>query len=290
MGLRSPEQLEQVADGEAGRRKDRFLHDLRDLRAAFVGLLVEILLVQDADDMVQVLVIHGYPGKPGVAEQVRRFLDGRRVLDRGHVHPGSHDIRCVLVVELDRRANQFSLILLDVALGLRLIDDGHQFLFNLVFLPFGFHQFAEQLPPQGEQEIQRLQDDHQHTDRRAHRHGELFRLLLGKGLGPDFTDKKDHHCHHDGCDRCGEIFFPGQDPCCKQKGGDCRRHDIHQVVADQYGSNQGVIFFQQGERDLRPFLPGAFHRLQLYPVACGESRFRRGKEGGKRDTQNQGKP
>ena len=76
MGLRSPEQLEQVADGEAGRCKDRFLHDLRDLRAALVGLLVEILLVQDADDMVQVLMIHGYPGKPGVAEQVRSFLDG----------------------------------------------------------------------------------------------------------------------------------------------------------------------------------------------------------------------
>ena len=67
-------------------------------------------------------------------------------------------------------------------------------------------------------------------------------------------------------------------------------HDIHHIVPDQYGRQQRIIFLQQGQRALRLFLPGTFHRLQPHAVGSGKSRFRRGKESGEEYTQNQGKP
>ena len=209
VGLARPEQLQQVADGQAGRREHRLLHDLRDVGDALVGHLVEILLMQDTDDMVQVLVIDRNPGEPGVAERVRGLFNRRVVLQGGHVHPGRHDVRRVLVVELDGGTDQFALFLLDVALGLGFIDHGHQFIFNLALFLLRLDHLRQQLPPQGEQPVQGAQHGNQDADHAADGHGVFLRLLLSQRLGADLAQEQHQHRHHHGRNSGGQVLLAG---------------------------------------------------------------------------------
>ena len=290
MGLRSPELLQQVADGQGGRRKDRLLHDTGDFRAPVMGHLVEILFVQDADNMVQVLMEHGNPGVEGLPEQLRGFLHRRGILNRRHVHAGRHDIGSVLVVELDGRADQLALILLDIALCLGFIDDGNQFFLNLALFLIRLDQLREQLPPQGKQQVQRPEQPHQNPDYGADCHGKLFRLLLGQRLGADLTQEQDQHGHHNRRDRRSQVLLALENEHGKKHRCDRGARNVDHIIPDQDRCQQGVIFLQKVQRGLRPFLPGSVHRLQFHPVGGGKSRLRRGEKSGKRNADNQGNP
>ena len=159
--------------------------------------------------MVQVLMINRNPGEPGIAERVRGLFNRCVVLQGGHVHPGRHDIRGVLVVKLDGGTDQFAFFFLNVSLSLRLVDHGHQFIFDLAFFLLRLYQLGQQLPPQGKQPVQGLQHRHQEADHAADRHGVFLRLLLGQRLGADLAEEQHQHRHHDGGDGGGQVFLAG---------------------------------------------------------------------------------
>ena len=96
--------------------------------APVASCMKKILDIQDADDIVAVVLDHRNPRKSRTdyCFQGQLLVD----LDDEHVGPRSHDLRCAGVVELENVADQLFLFLLDLAFLLDHFHDGDQLLFG----------------------------------------------------------------------------------------------------------------------------------------------------------------
>lgn len=86
VGLVGLQKLKQVVDLFRGENEDRLGHDFRDGLGRNAAAHVEILLVDHADDLIDVLFIHQQPGKVRLCEGLGDFLLGGLDADGLQIH------------------------------------------------------------------------------------------------------------------------------------------------------------------------------------------------------------
>ena len=245
---------------------------------------VEVLFMDDAHDVVHVLVVHRQAGVAALREGGGDLLHGGGVLHRHDVHPGGEDVPGLQVAELDGGADQLALVLVQAALVLRLGHHGDQLLLGDAGVLGGAEDQVQQLLPLGEEEVQRPQDQQEHPEYGGGEHGKALRMLLGQALGGDLAEDQHHQRqHHRGDGGAVRGVQLGEEH--RAHGG---RGDVHDVVADEDGGDQPVVVVRQLHGQLGLFVPGVGPALHPDLVHAGERGLRGGEIGGHRHEHDDG--
>ena len=203
MRLLRLEQLQQLGELQRRRGINRRFHNVHDTIHALMLTGIKILFIEDANDVIHVLVVDRDAGIPCFAQEIRGFFHRRSVLQRRHVHTRGHDVQHVaVVVELDDGANQFSLMFIYITVVLCLIHHRHDFRLNKAFRVCGLEQLCQQLLPLHKQGVNRRNNRPQHQQHRCKRSGNRLRVLLGNRFRADFAENQHDNRHHDGRNRC----------------------------------------------------------------------------------------
>ena len=230
--------------------------------------------VDIAQNVIHVLVADQKPGEIAGQEGVDHLFHAGSVVHRNHVHTGDQDLLCDAVAELNGRADQLALVLVQTALLLCLCHHGNQLVPGDAGVLLVLAQTLDRICPQAKQRRQRPQQRHQQLYHRGDGHGKPFRSGLGKALGRHLRENQ----HQQGDDAGGnrgavDRIKPGE-----QQGADGGSGDIDDIVADENGGEELVIVLMQGERPLCFFVPVLCPASQTYHIQGGKSGFRGGKE------------
>ena len=191
-------QLQRRADLRRFRHEQGLLHQLLQGAGALLQPVEEILLVQNAHDMIQRFVIHRQTGVLAFLQNRHHFL--LRGVQRHALHPdpGREDIRQAAVVkQLDTVFQQVALVLVHAALLLHLVHQRQQLVLREGTVFFEMEHAAQQLFPPGKHRVDGLEHHQQHPHDRRYGHGEIFRHFLGDALGRDLAEDQHHHRAHD---------------------------------------------------------------------------------------------
>ena len=271
VGFLPLEDAQQLGDlGVAGGIEHGAQHLLHAGQAAVAGR-VEILLMDDADDIVDVLVVHRQAGIPVLSEDLGDLLHGVGVLHRHDVHPGGEDLLHLQVVELDGRPDKAALMLVQAALALRLVHQSDQLLLgNAAVRRFAEH-LGQQPLPLGKQEVQRGKDRTEHPQQRGGKHGKPLGGLLGQALGGDLAEDQDHHGQHNGGHGRSSHLINQVDKEYRADGGG---HVVDDVIADKQGGEQLVVVLRQSQGTGRPLVASVCPALEPHPVQGGKGGLR----------------
>ena len=243
------------------------------LLQAAVGVLEigcqEILGVEDSHNLAVVILEYRQTGKTVAAKQLQGFFAAFRNIHGHHVHPGRHDFPDPDVAEFDGAFDQQAVLLVDAAPVFHFVHHQKQFIFRGEpvghFFPHGPVEGAFQQP---EQEIQRSEQHHQHTEQAGAVHGVFFRCIAGHAFGDDFPENQDHNG--------GEHRGQGQTGRTEGRRGNRRRQgsggNVHHVVPDQDGG-QGIVKMVQQPEGFPGLFAAAFG-LVLQPQLVGPGKSR----------------
>ena len=258
---------------------------MEDIAEATVTGRVKVLLMNEANDIIDVVVIDGQTGISAFHKQPCHLFHGGGVLGCHQVHTGRQDFRHLQITELDGVADQIALVLVETALILRLIDHAHQFLFgNAVIAVVAEHQ-RQELFPHSKQEIGRGQNPGEEPQQRCGKHGPGFGVLLGQALGGDLTEDQNDNGEHSGGNRRAAGLADQPD---KQHGADGSSHVVDDVVADENGGEQLVVILRQRQRSGGPAVAVFGAVFQTDAVERCKGRFCGGKIAGHGDQGQQG--
>ena len=205
--------------------------------------VIKILLVNDAHDVVQRILVDGKARIAGGFKTVRRFLRGALQRHAVHPHARGEDVADVQVVKLDGAFEQLALVGVHAALLLGFFYQGEQLVLGDGMVVVHAQQAAEELLPLGKEPVNRLEHRHKHPDERIHRHGKALRHLLGQALGRDFAEDQHKHGHNGRGYAHARVAQPAHEHHRAHRG----QGDIDDVVAHKNGRKQLVIPVRQGQ-------------------------------------------
>ena len=145
-------------------------------------VVVEILQIDDADDVVQVILINRQSGQSGCLEDLLDLRDRRSSFDRDYVNPRCEDVDGLDVVEFDRVRDELALLLTYGSACLCLFDYRQKLILaelRLIILAKGlFEQNLESV----EDERQRSQYEYECPDEWRQEERYLLGVLPGEYL------------------------------------------------------------------------------------------------------------
>ena len=255
----------------------------------YVGLTtiaggVEVLLMDHADDVVDVLMVHRQPGVTALGEGLSDVVHGVGVLHRHDVHAGGEDLIHLHIIELDGGADELALVLVQPALDLGLVHHGHQLFLGDAAVPLLVKYHGQQLFQQAEQEVHRGKDHHENPHNGSGEHGKALGILLGQALGRDLA-KDQHHNGDDGGRDHRAVLQP--QALGEEHGGQRGGGQVDDVVAHQNGGQQVVVLVHQPEGQGGPAVAGVGLALQADAVEGGKGGLRGGEIGGQDHQNNQ---
>ena len=210
----------------------------------FQACQIEVLFVHHTDDVVNGVVVNRQAGIARFGKGLGHLVQRGVVLHSHHVHAGGQDLLHLHVIEFDGTADQLALPVCQFAVVFCLADHSHQLALCDGVLLAAVDKMAQQLFPLGEQPVQRGEQHYQQAQHRGHGRGHGLRHLLGQALGGHLAKDQHHHCQHQGGH--GGTTLLAQ-PMGKKDGADRGGADVHDVVADEDGGKQLVVFFRQGQ-------------------------------------------
>ena len=214
--------------------------------------------MNDADDVVDRFMVNRQTRVAVFHEKRANLLHRRFLVDSDKIHARRQNIRHIEIVELDRGTDEIALVSVQPTFALSLVDNAHQLFFSDAIVAGRLEDLREQLLPHAEKEIQRRQHDNDHTQDRRRKHREALRKFLGHAFWRDFAEDQHHDRDHNRRDR-GPV---GHKDFREEQGGDRRRRDVDNVVADENAREQLVIILAHSQRPrsalVAVFRPG-FH-------------------------------
>ena len=191
--------LHQLIDLLVCCRKQCRTHHFPDARIRPVNPIIKILMVQNADDMIQCFFINRKSGIAGICKYFCSFLLGTFHRDSFHIDPWGQNISRLQIVKAQCAAQKTSFFFINASLFLRFLYDRKQF-FRCNTLTAGrFKQTGQQLLPLPEHPVDRCQDDPKPIDHRCGKHSEFFRGFFCDALWRNFTENQ----YHNGDHQCG---------------------------------------------------------------------------------------
>ena len=111
--------------------KERLIQERLDVqRLADPDVIADILAdMQNADDIVNTALVYRQAAVVLLFDELQDLLLGHADIDRGHVHAAGQNTLHRHVAELQRRGDQFALLLVDGALFGHILDD----IVNIIF-------------------------------------------------------------------------------------------------------------------------------------------------------------
>ena len=272
--LQNPQKLGDL--GVPGGVEDGGLQVLQHGLAPVAGG-VEVLLVDDAHDVVDGLVVDGDAGVAALHKQGGHLLHGAVLLGGHQVHPGGKNLGDLQVVELDGVADEVALVLIQAALGLGLVHHAHQLLLGDAVVPVVAHHHGQKALPLAKQEVGRGQHKQKQPQQRGGEHSPGLGVLLGQALGGDLAEDEDDHGEHNGGHRGTPDAVNELDEQHRADGGG---HVVDNVVANQNGGQQLVVVLRKGQGLGRPPVSGVRLGAKADAVEGGEGGLRGGEIGG----------
>ena len=116
--------------------------------------------------MINRVLIDEQPGIFRLVEQRGDFLLARRNRKRRKVDPVNKDVLRLLLGKINRVFEQLSLVFVDAAVLLHLVDEHQQLLLRHFALRVQAEHLCQQLFPEGKQEIERRENVKKHLQNR----------------------------------------------------------------------------------------------------------------------------
>ena len=205
---------------------------------------VEVLFMYHANDVVDGIMIDGQAGITGFRKGLGQLFQRDVVLHGHHVHAGGQDLFHLHVVELNGAADELALAVGQLAVIFGLAHHGHELTLGDGIFLTAVDELAQQLFPLGKQPGQRGKEEHQQVEHRGHCRGNGLRHLLGQALGRYLAKDQHHDGEHHGGD-CRAPLLPQH--LGKQDGADGSGGNVDDIVADEDGGEQLVVFFRHGQ-------------------------------------------
>ena len=281
VGLGLLELGEEMADGLALQGEDHGGEELREglLRDALAD--VEVLLVEDAQDIVDAVPVDDEAGVAGLSEEPRNLLPAGLQGDGRQVHPVDEDVPGLPVRELDGVFQQLPLAVVDAALLLDLLHQHQKFRLGEAALRPQPEKAGEQALPLGEEEVQRGEGPHQKAQHRGGEAGEALGAVPCHAFGRDLAEDQHRQRHHHGGEGGARVPEAVDEEQRAQGGGG----DVHDIVADEDGGDQAVILAVEPQGQLRPAISLLRQGPHFGGAQGGESRLRGGEVGGEQQAQ-----
>ncbi len=235
----------------------------------------EVLDIDQADDVVLVILIHGETCVHGLPEDGEHFLEGGFHVHGDHVDPGHHDVLGQRIGEIEHIVDHLFLLGFDDAALVAHVHIGAE-----LCLGHGGDLLAGVDVQQAQDSVGHFvhhedyggHDLHQAVYDAAVGQRDFIRGEHGPGLGDDFAHQQDDEGQDTGSHGHGDAEAQSDG------GGQGRGGKVHDVVADQDGAQHLAVAFQYPVD-----LCGAFDALFLkgaHPdtVHRAESGLCRGKE------------
>ena len=270
VGLGALELAHQVVNFGAGGHMEHRVNEGGQLGAPVVAGGKQVLLVDDAHHVVQGLMVHRHPGVPLLGKQGGGLLHGGGVLQGHDIHPGGENVRGLQIVKANGGTDELALLGVQTALVLRLGDHGHQFLVGNAHVLLGVEDFGQQLLPQGKEEGGRGENHHEKPQDGGGEQGETLRGLFGQTLGGDLAENQNHNGeHHRGYGGAAGLAQQVD----KEHGGQGRGHIVDNVIANQDGGQELIVFVGQSQHTGGPGISVVRPTFQPDAVEGGKSRF-----------------
>ena len=241
---------------------------------------IEVLLVHDADDVVDGVMVDRQAGVAGLREGLGELLQRNIVLHGHHVHTGGQDLFHLHVIELDGAADELAFAVGQFAVALGLAHHGDQLTLGDGVALAAVDKVAQQFFPLAEQPCQGGEEGQEQTQHR--RYGGCNRLghLLGEGLGGHFAEDEDNDRQHDGGGGGTPLLTQ---PLGKEDRADGSSGDVHDVVADEDGGEKLVVLLGHRQNPGGGGVALLGTAFQAYLVQGRKCGLRGGEERGKRD-------
>ena len=240
MVLAFPQGAQQGGDlghtGSVQRRSDEILQF--DVVVPLLQRGKAILLMHNADDVVDRLVVDRKARIAALGEALGHFLHGGIVRYGHHVHAGRQDVLGFHVIKLNGTADQLALAIGQLTVFLGFADHRDQLTFgDGVLLPC-IEAAGQEVFPGSEQHVQRRKDRNQKTQHRREGHGHGFGHFLCHAFGGDFAKSQDQQGHDNGGNRRA-IGIAHQ--AAEQYGGKRGRTDVYDIISNQDRAEQAVV-------------------------------------------------
>ena len=160
------ELLEKPADRLVFQHENRRHENVADGLFRDAAADVKILLQNRAEDMINRVLIDEQPGVFRLVEQRGDFLLARRNRKRRKVDPVNEDVLRLLLGKINRVFEQLSLVFVDAAVLLHLVDEHQQLLLRHFALRVQAEHLCQQLLPERKQKIERRENVKKHLQNR----------------------------------------------------------------------------------------------------------------------------
>ena len=250
--------------------EQRLRHDLGDGLIGHFPVDVEILLMENANDLINGIPVDKQPGEPGLGEGLCDFLVALVDVNGFQLDAMGQNFRRRQVAELQGVSQKLTLVLINAAVMLHVLHEKKQLFMGHFGVAVRLDEAGNQLFALSEEKIQRRQRPYPQADERRAEHGETLRGVLCNALGCDFTKEQDDESHDHGGDRRADITVK----CHEQKRTDGCYGNVYDVVANQDGRDQPVIILGKLKGQRRPLVSVVGENLQPGFIQRRECRFR----------------
>lgn len=249
--------------------EQRLRHDLCNGLIRHLAVDIEILLMKNADDLIDGIPVDQQAGKAGLCKGSGNFLMALADVHGLQVHSMGQNFSRRQVAELKSIAQQLTLVFVNAAVLLHILHEKKQLLVGHFCVVIRLEETGHQLFPLGKQKIQRRQDQNPKADKRGTEQSKALRGVLCNTLGGDLTENQNNDCYDDRRNRRADVAVKPDE----QKCADGRHHDIHDIVADQDGGDQLVIIIGQLECQRCPLVSVVRQHLEAGLIQGRERRF-----------------
>ena len=240
MGLLMLEHFQNIPDFCVLIDKQRFRHDLRNGLIRHLAVDIEILLMKNADDLINGIPVDQQTGKAGLGKGSGNFLMTLVDVHGFQVNSMGQNFCRRQVTEFKGIAQQLAFVFVNSAVLLHVLHKKEQFLVGHFFIVIRLEEAGNQLLPLGKEEIQRRQNQNPKAYKRSTEQSETFRGILCNTFRGDLTKNQNNDRYDDRRNCRANIAIKPYE----QKCADGCHHDIHDIVADQDGGDQLVIVFR----------------------------------------------
>ena len=250
--------------------EQRLRHDLGDGLIGHFAVDIEILLMENAHDLIDGIPVDKQPGEPGLGKGFCDFLVALVDVHGFQLDPVGQNFRRRQVAELQSVSQKLALVLVNAAVMLHVLHEKKQFLVGHFGAAVCLDEAGDELFALGKEEIQGRQRPDPQADERRTEHGKTLRGVLCDALGGDLAKEQDDEGHDHGGDRRAHVAVKLDE----QKRTDGCYGNVYDVVANQDGRNQPVVILGKLKGQRRPFVSVVGENLQPGFVQRRECRFR----------------
>ena len=249
--------------------EQRFRHDLRNGLIRHLAVDIEVLLMKNADDLIDGIPVDQQAGEAGLCKGSGNFLMAFADIHGLQVNSMGQNFGCRQVTKFKGIAQQLTFVFVDAAVLLHVLHKKKQLLVGHFCIVICLEEAGNQLFPLGKEKIQRCQHPNPKADKGRAEQSKAFRGVLCNTLGGDLTKNQNNDRYDDRRNRRADVAVKSDE----QKCADGRHHDIDDIVADQDGGNQLIIIFGQLERQRCPLVSVVRQHLEAGLIQRRECRF-----------------